>query len=203
MQQIGYSLIDSSGTEVWHVGEQGVVVSAVPDSIPLPNGDRVHCAVVGDAYGSWKLVGRWINDPAPAACTPNGQTVVWDGTEIVVTVTYGPPDLAAYAYTKRLAKEGGGITVVGIPILTDDRSLMMMIGARVSADADPTFITTWPGGDGHAYSLTAPQIIAISDAVSAHISACAVTYGQVLANIHGGTITTTAQVDAAFAAQQG
>jgi hypothetical protein len=49
------------------------------------------------------------------------------------------------------------------------------------------------------YPLNATQVIALSNAVLAHVQACFATYASIKAAITAGTITTTAQIDAAFA----
>jgi hypothetical protein len=48
----------------------------------------------------------------------------------------------------------------------------MITGARIKADNDPTFTTKWVGADGTRTTLNAATIIAISDAVLAHVDAC-------------------------------
>lgn len=109
-------------------------------------------------------------------------------------------DLIAYAADARWRKEVGGIAVSGVPVATDDRSKQMIIGARLAADADPDWTSQWVGADGAIYSIDAATIIAISNAVQAHVNACFATFASVKAEIDAGTITTTAQIDAAFAA---
>lgn len=138
--------------------------------------------------------------------------ISYDGTHLIV-----PSDLAdkvsavdltaarknnlmAYAASKRYAVEVGGITVSGVPISTDDRSKQMIMGARIAADADSSFTTGWVGEDGNIYPLTAAQVIGISNAVLAHVQTCFATFATVSAAITAGTITSTAQVDTAFAA---
>lgn len=58
------------------------------------------------------------------------------------------PDLPAYATQKRWERETGGINVGGAVIATDDRSKVMISGARVAAQNDPNFSTQWKGADG-------------------------------------------------------
>ena len=108
--------------------------------------------------------------------------------------------LIAYAADKRWQKETGGITVAGVSVATDDRSKQMIIGARLAANSDPNWTTQWVGADGAIYPINAAAIIAISDTVQAHVNACFTTYALVKADIDSGTITTTAEIDAAFAA---
>ncbi len=107
--------------------------------------------------------------------------------------------LVTYAGMKRWQKETGGITVAGVPIATDDRSKLMITGARIAADADAGFTTQWVGADGNVYQLNATQVVAISNAVSAHGAACFSAFAGLATSIAAGTVTTNAQVDAAFA----
>jgi hypothetical protein len=109
-----------------------------------------------------------------------------------------PFEPLTYAATKRLAKETAGITVSGVPIATDDRAKIMIIGARVAAAADPDWSTPWAAADGKTYPINAPTMIAIADAVQAHVNACFTTYANVVAAIAAGTITTKEQIDAKF-----
>ena len=108
--------------------------------------------------------------------------------------------LVDHAKLRRWQRETGGITWQGLPLATDDRSKTLLAGARIAAQANPDFETTWYGADGAGVVLTAALVIAASDAVLAHVDACFTLYGQALAGINGGQITTTAQIDALFAA---
>ncbi|ABE64059.1 hypothetical protein Nham_3327 [Nitrobacter hamburgensis X14] len=109
-------------------------------------------------------------------------------------------DLVAYAADQRWRKETRGIEIAGVPVATDDRSKQMIIGARLAANYDPDWSTQWVGADGSIYPIDATAIVAISDTVQAHVNDCFTTYAVVKADIDAGTITTTAEIDAAFAA---
>ena len=109
-------------------------------------------------------------------------------------------DLVAYAAQKRWEREVGGIELNGLTVATDDRSKTMISGARVAAMANPDFTTSWKGAGGEFVPLDANAVIAISDAVLAHVSNCFAIEAQVLADIEAGAITTVEQIDAAFAA---
>ena len=117
------------------------------------------------------------------------------GGEIADAPPPPPPptteQLAAYAADKRWRVETGGLAVA-----TDDRSKIMIIGARVKANSDPGFTTEWKTGAGFV-TIDAATIIAISDAVQAHVAACFAAEAAVLAEIEGETITGTAEIDAA------
>lgn len=118
-----------------------------------------------------------------------------------VIAPYAPPpvDLLAYAAEARWQKEVGGIVLGGIPVATDDRSKALVIGARLAADADPGWSTMWVGADGAVYPIDAAAAVAISDAVQAHVNDCFTRYAMVKAGIAAGSITSVAEIDAAFA----
>ena len=107
-------------------------------------------------------------------------------------------DLKSYASYRRWQFEIGGIDFNGVPIATDDRSKLMITGGRIAADADASWTTIWQGSDGNSYPLNAAAMIAISDAVQAHVSSCFAIYATVISNIDGGTVTSRTQVDAEF-----
>lgn len=107
--------------------------------------------------------------------------------------------LQLYTAEKRWQKETGGFELNGMYIATDDRSKLMLSGARVAAEADPDFTTQWKAADGAFVSLSASQLVAISNAVLAHVSKCFALEAQVLSQIADGTITDRSQVDVAFA----
>jgi len=107
--------------------------------------------------------------------------------------------LAEYAAAKRWEKEVGGIEINGLTVATDDRSKTMISGARVAAMANPDFTTAWKGSSGEFVPLDASAVVAISDAVLAHVSNCFAIEAQVLADIEDRTITAVEQIDAAFA----
>jgi hypothetical protein len=108
--------------------------------------------------------------------------------------------LVAYARDKRWQVEVGGIVVGGVPVATDDRSKVMIVGARLAAQADPAWSTIWQGSDGQAYPVDAAAMLAISDGVRAHVNASFATLASVAAGIEAGTIADTAGIDAAFIA---
>jgi hypothetical protein len=109
-----------------------------------------------------------------------------------------PVDLTAYAADVRWRKEVGGITLGGVPMATDDRSKIMIMGARVAAAANSGWETVWHGADGASYPLNAAQMIAISDAVEAHVNATFAVFSGVKADIDAGDITTPEEIESAF-----
>ena len=140
-----------------------------------------------------------------AQCRPSAPEVVqgWmlEGDELVAppAPTLSEAQLRAYAADARWRREVGGILVGTVPVATDDRSKTMVLGARVAAAANPAWETVWHGADGQTYPLNAAAMIAISDAVEAHVNATFATFAIVKADIEAGEITTLAEIDAAFA----
>lgn len=112
-------------------------------------------------------------------------------------------DLVAYARDARWRAEVGGMVWNGVPIATDDSSKVKIAGARIAAQANPGFETTWWDMDGEGIVVDAALIIQLSDAVLAHVDGTFTTFGQVRAAITAGTITTREEVDAAFALSGG
>lgn len=140
-----------------------------------------------------------------AACHPCGPDVSpgwsFDGTDFAPApaVTPSKEQLVAYAATCRRRSELGGMTFNGISVATDAESQTKVLGARVAANANPAFTTPWFGNDGVPVLLDATAIVALSDAVLAHVQGGYVTRAALLDQIEAGEITTFAEIDAAFA----
>lgn len=159
--------------------------------------DEINAAGLADLPASISATGvvTWH------ATAPLAQRQAFEG---LVTTWFDPvararADLLAYAADRRWRIEVGGIVIAGVPIATDDRSKIMIMGARVAAASDAAWQTIWHGADGQTYPLNAAAMIAISGAVEAHVNATFGTFATVKTAIEAGTITTTAAIDAAFA----
>lgn len=106
--------------------------------------------------------------------------------------------LKVAAATKRWRVETGGITVSGAAIDTSRESQGKLTAAWAKAKADNTFtISNWKTSSGAFVTLDNATIIALCDAVLAHVQACFDAEAVVSAEIDAETITTTAQVEAA------
>lgn len=171
---------DEDGTELAPATTETVTYEAVHRA---PPGGRL----VALPAGSPATVG-WSHDGEGAFSPPPVEPAALRAT------------LAAYAVRRRWEIETGGIAYGGVLVATDDRSKLMLTGARLKATSDPAFETTWYGPDGTETIVDAGLIVAISDAVLAHVDACFVVYGQIAAAIDAGTIASEAQIEAAFAA---
>ena len=71
----------------------------------------------------------------------------------------------------RYNAEIAGVTFNGVSIKTDRESQGLITGAALKAMQDPDYTCRWKGINGFI-ELTAPQIIAIADAVRAHVQSC-------------------------------
>jgi len=65
-----------------------------------------------------------------------------------------------------------GTSVSGLHVATDDVSQTRIAGAALAAMLDPDYTVRWKCTDGQFYTLTAPQILAVAQAVRAHVQAC-------------------------------
>lgn len=111
-------------------------------------------------------------------------------------------NLAFYAADLRWQKEVGGVTVNGMRVATDDRSKLMLAGARSAAEADQGFATKWVAVDGSVHDIDAAGVVALSNAVLAHVAACFRVYAEVVTGLSASppTISSRDQIDARFAA---
>lgn len=126
----------------------------------------------------------------------------WDGADVVPYAPEPEPlDLSAYARQRRWEIETGGIVVAGASIRTDEQSQAKISGAVQLLDKDPTLTEIdWEAQEGEWVTVDAAMMQAIGIAVGRHVQTCFSALRDVQAGIAGGTLTTTAQIDAAFAA---
>jgi hypothetical protein len=130
---------------------------------------------------------------APAGTVKSGDA--WNGTSFSRPAV----DLVAYAASKRFAIETAGITVGGTAIDTDRASQAQIVGAVAYVQQNPAAVFQWKAGPSTFVSLDAAAIVAVGNAVGAHVQACFAKEAEVDASIAGGAITTTDAIDAAFA----
>lgn len=109
--------------------------------------------------------------------------------------------LYAYAANVRYEREIGGITLAGMSVATDDRSKLLLAGARIKAEADPSYTTRWKVSNTDRVDIPAAQIVAMSDAVLAWVDRTFDAYDKVANLIAAGTVRTPAEIDAAFTAE--
>jgi hypothetical protein len=154
MDKVGYSLVDSDGHEVWHHGETKGVFFSAPEAVPLPNGDVVHGASVGDVLQDWRFVERWIVDePASPWHQVASNTVTSDGTKVIVTVNY---EEAATIVPMTVTPRQARLALLGAGLLDD-------VETAVNAAGGATKIT-WDYAT--EVNRTDPLIIAIGASLS-------------------------------------
>lgn len=172
--------------------------------VDAAGGEAAFAAAVEDFAQALAAHALTVDVPAPISEPIIEHIVRVHGGAYTITPTQPEPepepvdDLPAYAAMRRWQKETAGIMVNSVPVATDDRSKMMLMGARLAAQADPDFTTQWKTPAGFV-TLDAATFIALSDAVLAHVDACFATEAAVLDDIAAGVITTAEQIDNAFA----
>ncbi|APT31935.1 hypothetical protein MCBMB27_02644 [Methylobacterium phyllosphaerae] len=118
---------------------------------------------------------------------------------------YTPPppivDLAAYAKRRRDEAEAAGITIAGLAVASDPDSQTRVSNAYAGMQVTGAASIRFKASAGFVV-LTLDQVKAVGSALFAHTQACFDAEGEALAGLSAGppTITTTAEVDAVFAA---
>lgn len=185
--------------------DDAIVSTAHPGGwFDLPDGSRVSPAQDSWASGDYRLATIQPADPVP-----EGKRVASTAVELIagepkyMHVLEDEPvtDLLAYAAQKRWEKEVGGIEVNGQIIDTSRESQSMITGAYAYSQANPSETIQFKAASGWV-TLDAPTMAAIATAVGAHVQACFALEANIADQITNGTITTTGEVDAAFAASQ-
>lgn len=121
-----------------------------------------------------------------------------DEIAAAIAAAASPSALKAHAAARRYAREVGGIVVGGVSIDTSRESQAKIAGAHAYVQASPAATVDFKATSGWV-TLTAATVTAIALAVAAHVQACFAAEKTVDAAIDAGTITTTAEVDAAMA----
>lgn len=79
-----------------------------------------------------------------------------------------------------------GTTLAGMPVATDDKTQTRIMGAAVAAMLDPAYSVDWKMASGAFATLTGPQIIAVAQAIRAHVQACFDREAALLADLMAG-----------------
>lgn len=166
-----------------------------------------HQTVVAEAdtdFQAWLAAGN-----VPTPWPKDGDDAQTDAALQDVLTPYGlhlspTAALLAYAAQRRWEIETGGILVAGQPIRTDRESQALINGAYTLAQDQPGQSFKFKTAVGFV-TLAAAEIIAISRQVGAHVQACFGVEGDIAAMITAEppSITTKAEIDAAFAAAVG
>ena len=134
-----------------------------------------------------RALASWAGTPPPSNTPP----VPLEGEALKAS-------LRAYASGKHKAVLESGVTINGVIVSTDTRGCVDMAGAVALAQLVPSHVFDWVCTTGPV-QLTAQQVIDLGTAVGLHIQGTYSKYGTVINQINGGTITTTEQIDGAFA----
>jgi Domain of unknown function (DUF4376) len=131
-----------------------------------------------------------------------------NGTALVPIGLRGPPWaiptptpalLLAYAAYKRWLTATAGTTVGTTPLLTDDLSQGKIAAVKQAFDTLAITTASFKNAAGVFVTVNAAQMTALYNGVVTHVQACYAAEATVAAAINGGTVTTYAGVDSAFA----
>lgn len=96
---------------------------------------------------------------------------IWDGSKWVLDLDKLKAEKRAKISEARWRAETGGITLNGTEIATDRESQALLTGAVLKAKDDPAYTVRWKARNGW-FQLDSATLIAIADAVRAHVQAC-------------------------------
>jgi hypothetical protein len=135
---------------------------------------------------------------------PNHTPTLATMAELEATLrnSYPAGTLRTYAADARYRKASGGLTMTSIssvPFLTDPVARNTLANANEYAKVTP-HTTDWKLSDGSFIPLSPAQLATATSNMANFVQACFTKESQTLASINSGTITTIAQIDAAFAA---
>lgn len=131
-------------------------------------------------------------DPEPAGAVP-GDIRVEGGRYIQSWIVAPAPqpeptDWAPVIAHRRYAAEISGTTLAGMPLDTGRDSQALITGAALAAMLDPGYTVRWKTAAGFV-ELEAAQIIAVAQAVRAHVQACFDREAELLAALEADTFT--------------
>jgi len=117
-----------------------------------------------------------------------GQHIVWDakGNPSVYDPSTDPAAIPSAIAARRYQAEVGGITAGGMPVATDRDSQGLVMGAAFAASLDPNYTCNWKTDAGFV-KLDAKTLIAVAQAVRAHVQACFDREEALLAAVKAGT----------------
>ncbi len=96
---------------------------------------------------------------------------VWDGSKWIVDLDKLKNDKRAEIANARWKAETGGITLNGVEVATDRESQALLTGAVLAAQDNPEYVVNWKAKNDW-FELDAATLIAIADAVKAHVQKC-------------------------------
>lgn len=113
------------------------------------------------------------------------EVVALDAETVAANREARKAELTQQIAARRYAAETAGITVSGIRVDTSRDSQALITGAALSAMRDPAYVCRWKTPVGFV-ELDAPEIMALADAVRAHVQACFDREAELLTAIEEG-----------------
>jgi hypothetical protein len=167
----------------------------------------------GRVYSSARQIVVNVSDPGYVAWVAANTATPWprDGagnqTDAALQDVVAPYGLFAnlvyYAADARYRRASGGLTVTSISatkvFFTDPVARNTLANANEYAKVTP-HNTNWKFSDGTFLVLTPAQLATATNAMANFVQSCFTCESTTVASINGGSITTHAQVDSAFAA---
>lgn len=180
MIQVGYSLIDSSNTEIRFWGNSLGSFITAPERLVLSNGDIVEGASSYESFSDGSmLVERWIeSNPSTEIDVKIGETIEFRNDKIVVVYNYETPSIETFKTyrkkqlsNKRWEVETGGCFIDSNNFATDRESQTKYTAVAVAiSQADPnTWSINWKTNDGNFLTLNAQQMMTIINMVMNHV----------------------------------
>jgi hypothetical protein len=117
--------------------------------------------------------------------------------------TYSKGQLAAYSADARNRHATGGMIITSlspVPFLTDTTSRNTINSSFQYSQANPAHITNWKMSDGTFIPLNNTQMATLNNDVTVFVQSCFTCESTNLTAINGGSMTTLAAIDAAYAA---
>lgn len=179
----GYSLVNSSNTEVQFWGNALGFNISKPENIYLPNGDIVIAPTLNERWSEeYRLVERWIEyNPVTELDVKVGETVEFRDDKIVVVYDYDLPDIDLFknhikskVATKRWEQEVNGLTINNTSYATDRESQTKYTAIAVAisqADAN-TWSINWKTNSGTFEVLNAQDMMLIINTILQYIQNC-------------------------------
>lgn len=88
--------------------------------------------------------------------------------------------------SRRWQAMASGTIVAGMEVHTDDTAQTRILGAALAATLDPDYTLAWKTVAGEFVTLTAPQVLAIAQAIRAHVQACYDREAELIAALEAG-----------------
>lgn len=144
-------------------------------------------------YTAWTAV--------PGNIAPTLPTMA--AVENVLRNSYPPGTPKTYAADVRYRKASGGVIVTSlssVPFLSDPVSRNTIANALEYIKTTPGSTVNWKMSDGSFIVLNETQLDKAVTAIASFVQSCFTKESEMVAGIDGGSITTLAQIDSAFAA---